>query len=110
MTREELMSLKNITDVNEKATKLYFFMMSQGFEDLCDLVSVTEVCERIISEAEQENLVGVGNLIQGITEWSADYFVVDGYSNYSDCTWEHLNDLINEMLESGEFEEDEEEA
>lgn len=95
-----------MTNLDNKVNKLHFFLLCNNLFDYCDLVNVSEVCKTIIKEAEQDNLSAIGVLIHDIHEWSASYFVIDGYGNYSDVTNSHLNDIIDGILNSGEFEDE----
>lgn len=108
MKREELMSIKEIGNKDIKASKLYNFLMFNNLYDSCDIATAKEVCDTIFKEAAEENLVSIGILISGITEWAANYFMVDGYGNYSDLTSSHMDDVINDILASENFEDDEE--
>lgn len=111
MKREELMSIKDSGNLTQKARKLYYFILDNSeFTDyLENLATVKDVCNSIVREAEQNNLASIGISIQGITEWNAEYFKVDGYGNYSDLTNSTMDDLIEDMMNQldGEGEQDE---
>lgn len=111
MKREELMNIKDLGNLTQKARELYHFILDNSeFTDyLENLATVKDVCNSIVREAEQNNLASIGISIQGITEWNAEYFKVDGYGNYSDLTNSTMDDLIEDMMNQLDEEDEQDE-
>lgn len=100
--QDTLNTIKSISNVQEQARQLFRFVSDSGMSSLEDIyydniVRKATVCDDIINSASERNLEAIHNFLMGITDWSAEYFQVDGYGNYATLTSEYLLTLIEDM-------------
>ena len=102
--RKSLEQLKEIKDTDVKATQLWNIIYSvecgmEFAEELANDIAVRNyVVNKMRSKYENDEFESLGNLIKGITNWSAEWFHVDGYGNIEDLTNENIDNVIDDIL------------
>lgn len=96
---------KKINKMENFDDKLYaLFLLNcylpEEFSHLDELVSKDGICHRIVEEAVQGNLQSVANLLKGVTDFSKEYYLVDGYGYYNDLDESEVKAMLEDIIKT----------
>lgn len=98
-----LEALKETSSLDERARQLWNIIYLEDEMEFArdvaeNIVRRNELICDMVNLLDKNELESFGNLIKGITKWSADWFYRDGYGNYEDLTDEKVNMIIDDIL------------
>lgn len=96
---KELKNIKEIKDITKKVTALLGNSAFNESDDLSSIISYHSVCEHIVNEATEGNLMGIIQYTRNISgSIPEDYYLLDGYMNLVPITHDKLNNIIDELM------------